>query len=164
MTRFTNQNLQEKIQSSSAFSLLIPSYQAALKQLSNSKELAQKNALYKIMEFETENDLQTIYFAEQMLEHFVETHCAPANKNQTIEEFRHKAAQLLQTFLFFDAEQKHKYLATLPRLSYSQILDLIELMRQGHRTQHQYLQTFVEKDPHEAVKFQVLVSTLQNKK
>lgn len=154
-----NSALLTQIQISLAVKTLVPSYQKALTSLAPSSNLALKRNLQKILQQENPNDLQSLYFTEETLENLVEQHLSlQVSPEQLRQEFSAKAEKLIRTFLFFDQDQKDQLIPPLKTLPLEGLKAIINELRQGHRKQSEYLDTFVEKDPKIALKFQVIAS------
>jgi len=139
--------------------MLVPSYQAALATLALSSQLPLKRNLEKILSQENSQDLQSLYFTEETLEKFVEDYLTlKISAEQLRLEFRDKAERLIRSFLFFDTEQKNQLIPPLIELPLEGLKAIINQIRVGHRKQSEYLDTFIEKDPKVAIKFEVIAS------
>ncbi len=160
MSQTTAENLQFKnlLDKSRAVKLLLTSYQNALYALAESDDSNLQRTISMILKREKPVDLQNVYFTEEVLEKFVETNLEIPDQNALLEEYRDKARQMIQTFLFFGEKEKNEILPYLDTLDLNGLKKLIELYRMGHHKQNQYLQTFAEKDPKMAIKFELLVT------
>lgn len=159
-----NTNLTSQLHLSTAFQLLVPTYQNFLEQLVNdqstfdrTKVVTLKKALSRILDREQANDLQNIFFTEKLLEDFVEKYFTLPADNLLKPEFREKAAHLINRCLFLNAEQKEHIIPQLDTVNLTGLKKIIALYRDGHHKQFQYLEIFAEKDRNNAAKFSVLV-------
>lgn len=159
MTKKTTQNQQllETLEHSRSIKMLIPCYQQALKDLASKGDLSLQRAVALILRREDPTDLQSVYFTEKMLQQFIEINSPTPDHQTLLSEYRDLARRLVQTFLFFNAEDKKQILPLIDSLQIPALREMIELYRSGHRKQHEYLQTMAEKDPKLAIKFGVLV-------
>lgn len=152
-----NSALLTQVQNSLTVKMLVPCYQKALTSLALSADIALKRNLEKILLQENPNDLQSLYFTEETLENLVEKHLeSSVTEQQLRQEFAQKAEKLIRTFLFFDQEQKDQLIPPLKTLPLEGLKAIINELRQGHRKQSEYLDTFVQKDPNIALKFEVI--------
>ncbi|MCC6643254.1 hypothetical protein IT411_00735 [Candidatus Peregrinibacteria bacterium] len=159
-----NNNLTSQLHLSTAFQLLVPTYQNFLEQLisdqsafDKTKTVTLKKALGRILDRENTNDLQNIFFTEKLLEDFVEKYFTLPAYDVLKPEFREKAAHLVNRCLFLTAEQKENIVNQLDTVNLTGLKQIIALYREGHHKQFQYLQIFAEKDLNNAAKFSVLV-------
>jgi hypothetical protein len=161
MTKNQNKNLplQELLNRSRAVRFLLKSYQQALRDLAAGTDQNLQKTLSVILKREKPADLQNVYFLESVLQNFVETHLPLPAEEELLEEYRDQACQLVQNFLFFGEKEKQEILPYIGSLGLEDVKKLIELYQLGHHKQDQYLQTFAEKDPKLALKFQLLVSS-----
>ena len=154
-----NSALLTQVQQSLVVKMLVPSYQKALSTLALSSDIALKRNLEKILHQENPQDLQSLYFVEDTLENLVEQHLKnTASEEQLRQEFSQKAEKLIRTFLFLDKDQVDQLVPPLKTLPLEGLKAIINQLRQGHRKQSEYLNTFVEKDPKIAIKFEVIAS------
>ena len=153
--------LVETLKESMAFQGLISSYQRHLLEIAGASGpdyLGIKKALSIILQHEKAEELASIYFVEQELEKLLDSNPPTIDQDTLTEEFRQKADRLLQTFLFFDSKEKEEISKQLPILSLSSIKQFINLLHEGHHKQENYLKIMAEKDPHTAIKFDLIMS------
>lgn len=163
MTTKTTQNslhLPQLLENSRGFHFLIPTYQKALRDLAETGDLSLQKALAVILRREKSADLQSVYFTEEFLQNFVERNLGLTDQNALLQEYRDKAKHLVKAFMFFTVEEKAEILPYIDSLNLKGVKDLIDLYKFGHHKQDQYLQTFAEKDPKQAIKFQLLTQKL----
>lgn len=156
-TSKTNRTLQKTLEHSRSVKMLIPSFQKALTDLASGGDSTLQRAIGLILHREDPTDLQSVYFTEKMLQEFIEINFPAPDHATLLSEYRDLAHRLVQTFLFFNAEDKKQVMPLIDKMEIPALREMIELYRNGHRKQHEYLQTMAEKDPKFGIKFGVLV-------
>jgi hypothetical protein len=159
-----NKTLQKALEQSAALPMLIPAYQQALRDLAISGDPVLQRAVNLILKQEQSADLQSVYFTERLLREFVAVNFPSLPAVTVLKQYRDLATRLIQAFLFFNAEDKKSLLPKVKKLELPALLKLIQLYREGHRKQLEYLQIMAEKDPKLGVKFRVLVEQAINPK
>jgi hypothetical protein len=152
-----SKTLQKALERSAALPMLIPAYQRALRNLALSGDRALQRAASLILRQERPDELQSVYFTERLLSEFVAVNFPSLPAATVLRQYRQLATRLIQAFLFFSAEDKAKILPSIDRLDLPALLKMIQLYREGHRKQLEYLQIMAEKDPKMGTKFRVLV-------
>lgn len=160
-----NDQLTNQLKKASAYKLLIPTYQSILEQLADNEldltkvdSITYKKALANLLSRENEADLQSIFFTEKLLENFVETHFTLPDSAELRSEFQQKATRLIETCLILTRRQRETLIAQLDQVNLEGLRQIINLYREAHHKQNQYLQIFAEKDRNSSIKFEVLVN------
>jgi hypothetical protein len=86
------------------------------------------------------------------------------SRKKVLRQYRDLAIHLIQTFLFFRDEDIKPILPKVKKLELPALLKLIQLYRDGHRKQLEYLQIIAEKDPKLGTQFRLLVEQATNPK
>jgi hypothetical protein len=86
----------------------------------------------------------------------VEEYFPITDQQLLLREFQQKATQLMRTFLFFEPAQTQSFLKQMSNITLSGLRQMINLLREGHRKQNDYLMIFAEKDPLTAIKFELI--------
>ena len=166
-----NNQLTNQLKKSSAYKLLIPTYQSILEQLADNEldlnkvdSVTYRKVLANLINRENEADLQSIFFTEKLLENFVETHFTLPDSTELRSEFQQKAARLIETCLILTRRQRDTLIAQLDQVNLEGLRQIIEVYREAHHKQNQYLQTFAEKDRNSSIKFEVLVNKSNHNK
>lgn len=157
-------DLKTLLDKSRGVQILLPSYREVLYELAETEDTAEQGAISIMLKREKPNDLQSVYFTENILSQFIEHNFPPQNQEKLLEEYKEKTKQLIRTFLFMDTEEKNKILPRIDGLNLPQLKELIELYKMGHNKQAEYLRIFAEKDPKSAIKFKFLVNKRANEK
>lgn len=165
MTTLAKQSeLQQLMEHSRAFHLLIPTYQQMLRTTAASGDLGLQKAFAVILRREKPADLQSVYFTEEVLQDFVETNLGVRDQLALLDEYRDKARQLINSFLPFSVEEKQQILPYIATLNLDQVKSMINLYKLGHHKQDQYLRIFAQKDPKLAIKFDLLTTQIARPK
>ncbi len=161
----SNNQLTNQLRHTAAYKLLIPTYKSILEQLADNEldlskvdSITYKKALTNLLKRENEADLQSIFFTEKLLENFVETHFTLPDSAELRSEFQQKAKHLIETCLILTRRQRETLIAQLDQVNLEGLHKIIEVYREAHHKQNQYLQIFAEKDPNASIKFEVLVN------
>ncbi len=154
------QELQNLIDHSRAFKLLIPIYQEKLRASINNNDFAVISTLLTILKREDSSNIQSVYFVEDILSSFAENNLGPIDNDTKLEQKRVKAKHLLQSFLFFSPQQKEEIFPYINQMDLKQVTSFINLYKLGHQKQNQYLQIFASKDPKSSIKFEVITKNL----
>lgn len=160
-----NDQLTNQLKNTSAYKLLIPTYQSILEQLAENEldlnkvdSITYKKVLANLLSRENEADLQSIFFTEKLLENFVETHFTLPDSAELRSELQQKATRLIETCLILTRRQRETLIAQLDQVNSEGLRQIIEVYREAHHKQNQYLQIFAEKDRNSSIKFEVLVN------
>lgn len=166
-----NNQLTNQLRNTAAFKLLIPTYQSILEQLADNEldlskvdSITYKKVLASLLSRENESDLQSIFFTEKLLENFVETHFTLPESAELRSELQQKATRLIETCLILNRRQREALIAQLDQVNSEGLRQIIELYREAHHKQNQYLQIFAEKDLNSSIKFEVLVNKSNHNK
>lgn len=166
-----NNQLTNQLKKSAAYKLLIPTYQSILEQLADNEldlnrvdSITYRKALANLINRENEADLQSIFFTEKLLENFVETHFTLPDSAELRSEFQQKAARLIETCLILTRRQRETLVTQLDQVNLEGLRQIIEVYREAHHKQNQYLQIFAEKDRNSSIKFEVLVNKSNHNK
>ncbi len=151
--------LVKKIKQSPACQLLIPTYRDLLLRMAVGNDIANQKALGVLLRQENPAELQSVFFIEDRLQNFIQTHLSPPSDENLLSEYRLKAGSLIQSFIIFTPEEKREVLEALKNMNLSAVRKLIDLYRYAHHKQHDYLQLLAVSDPDHARQWEKIISS-----